>query len=62
MAAWGLRLTNLTISTVMSRLVGILPAAFVFQNIPDGIDKSGIISIEVTNVSHRRKFQKIVLD
>ena len=46
----------------MSRLVSILPAAFAIQNIPDGIDKYGIISIEVTNVSHRRKFQKIVLD
>ena len=44
-AAWGSRFINLTISTVMSRLVGILLAAIAIQIILNGFDELGIISI-----------------
>ena len=45
LAAWGSKFINLTISTVMSRLVGILLAAIAIQIILNGLDKLGIISI-----------------
>ena len=44
-AAWGSRYINLTISTVMSRLVGILLAAIAIQIILNGFNELGIISI-----------------
>ena len=44
-AAWGSRFINLTISTVMSRLVGILLAAIAIQIILNGFNEIGIISI-----------------
>ena len=44
-AAWGSRFINLTISTVMSRLVGILLAAIAIQIILNGFNELGIISI-----------------
>ena len=44
-AAWGSRFINLTISTVMSRLVGILLAAIAIQIIINGFNELGIISI-----------------
>ena len=45
LAAWGLRFINLTISTVMSRLVGILLAAIAIQIILNGLNVLGIITI-----------------
>ena len=45
LAAWGSKFINLTISTVMSRLVGILLAAIAIQIILNGLNKLGIISI-----------------
>ena len=44
-AAWGSKFINLTISTVMSRLVGILLAAIAIQIILNGFNELGIISI-----------------
>jgi multiple antibiotic resistance protein len=44
-AAWGSKFINLTISTVMSRLVGILLAAIAIQIILNGFNEIGIISI-----------------
>ena len=44
-AAWGSRFINLTISTVMSRLVGILLAAIAIEIILNGFNELGIISI-----------------
>ena len=44
-AAWGSRFINLTISTVMSRLVGILLAAIAIQIILNGFNELGVISI-----------------
>ena len=45
LAAWGSKFINLTISTVMSRLVGILLAAIAIQIILNGLNILGIISI-----------------
>ena len=45
LASWGSRFINLTISTVMSRLVGILLAAIAIQTILNGLDELGIIKI-----------------
>ena len=45
LAAWGSKFINLTISTVMSRLVGILLAAIAIQIILNGLNELGIISI-----------------
>ena len=42
-AAWGSKFINLTISTVMSRVVGILLAAIAIQTILNGLDNLGII-------------------
>ena len=44
-AAWGSKFINLTISTVMSRLVGILLAAIAIQTILNGLDNLGIIAL-----------------
>ena len=44
-AAWGSKFINLTISTVMSRLVGILLAAIAIQIILNGFNELGVISI-----------------
>ena len=44
-AAWGSKFINLTISTVMSRVVGILLAAIAIQTILNGLDNLGIIAI-----------------
>ena len=44
-AAWGLKFINLTISTVMSRVVGILLAAIAIQTILNGLDNLGIIAL-----------------
>ena len=44
-AAWGSKFINLTISTVMSRVVGILLAAIAIQTILNGLDSLGIISL-----------------
>ena len=44
-AAWGSKFINLTISTVMSRIVGILLAAIAIQTILNGLDNLGIISL-----------------
>ena len=45
LASWGSRFINLTISTVMSRLVGILLAAIAIQTILNGFNELGIIKI-----------------
>jgi multiple antibiotic resistance protein len=45
LASWGSRFINLTISTVMSRLVGILLAAIAIQTILNGLNHLGIISL-----------------
>ena len=45
LASWGSRFINLTISTVMSRLVGILLAAVAIQTILNGLNHLGIISL-----------------
>ena len=45
LAAWGSKFINLTISSVMSRLVGILLAAIAIQIILNGLNELGIISI-----------------
>ena len=45
LAAWGSKFINLTISTVMSRLVGILLAAIAIQIILNGLNELGIIAI-----------------
>ena len=45
LASWGSRFINLTISTVMSRLVGILLAAIAIQTILNGLSHLGIISL-----------------
>ena len=42
-ASWASRLFNFTISTVMSRLVGILLAAIAIQTIIDGLHKLGVV-------------------
>ena len=44
-AAWGSKFINLTISTVMSRVVGILLAAIAIQTILNGLTSLGIINI-----------------
>ena len=44
-AAWGSKFVNLTISTVMSRVVGILLAAIAIQTIFNGLNNLGIISL-----------------
>ena len=44
-AAWGSKSINLTISTVMSRVVGILLAAIAIQTILNGFDNLGIITL-----------------
>ena len=43
-AAWGSKFINLTISTVMSRVVGILLAAIAIQIILNGLNSLGIIT------------------
>ena len=43
-AAWGSKFINLTISTVMSRVVGILLAAIAIQIILNGFNNLGIIT------------------
>ena len=43
-AAWGSKFINLTISTVMSRVVGILLAAIAIQIILNGLNNLGIIT------------------
>ena len=43
-AAWGSKFINLTISTVMSRVVGILLAAIAIQTILNGLGNLGIIT------------------
>ena len=45
LASWGSRFINLTISTVMSRLVGILLVAIAIQTILNGLNHLGIISL-----------------
>ena len=44
-AAWGSKFINLTISKVMSRVVGILLAAIAIQTILNGLTSLGIINI-----------------
>ena len=44
-AAWGSKFINLTISTVMSRVVGILLAAIAIQTILNGLDNLAIITL-----------------
>ena len=44
-AAWGSKFINLTISTVMSRVVGILLAAIAIQIILNGFNNLGIITL-----------------
>ena len=44
-AAWGSKFINLTISTVMSRVVGILLAAIAIQTILNGLDNLGIVAL-----------------
>jgi multiple antibiotic resistance protein len=44
-AAWGSKFINLTISTVMSRVVGILLSAIAIQTILNGLDNLGIIAL-----------------
>ena len=44
-AAWGSKFINLTISTVMSRVVGILLAAIAIQTILNGFSSLGIITV-----------------
>ena len=44
-AAWGSKFINLTISTVMSRVVGILLAAIAIQTILNGLNNLGIIAL-----------------
>ena len=44
-AAWGSKFINLTISTVMSRVVGILLAAIAIQTVLNGLDNLGIIAL-----------------
>ena len=44
-AAWGSKFINLTISTVMSRVVGILLAAIAIQTMLNGFDNLGIIAL-----------------
>ena len=44
-AAWGSKFINLTISTVMSRVVGILLAAIAIQTILNGLDNLGILAL-----------------
>ena len=44
-AAWGSKFINLTISTVMSRVVGILLAAIAIQTILDGFNNIGIVEL-----------------
>ena len=44
-AAWGSKFINLTISAVMSRVVGILLAAIAIQTILNGLDNLGIIAL-----------------
>ena len=44
-AAWGSKFINLTISTVMSRVVGILLAAIAIQTILNGLNNLGIINL-----------------
>ena len=45
LAAWGSKFINLTISTVMSRVVGILLAAIAIQTILNGLSELGIIKL-----------------
>ena len=45
LAAWGSKFINLTISTVMYRVVGILLAAIAIQTILNGFDELGIIKL-----------------
>ena len=44
-AAWGSKFINLTISTVMSRVVGILLAAIAIQTILNGLNNLGMINL-----------------
>ena len=44
-AAWGSKFINLTISTVMSRVVGILLAAIAIQTILTGLNNLGVITL-----------------
>ena len=44
-AAWGSKFINLTISTVMSRVVGILLAAIAIQTILNGLSNFGILNL-----------------
>ena len=44
-AAWGSKFINLTISTVMSRVVGILLAAIAIQTILNGLKNLGIVKL-----------------
>jgi small neutral amino acid transporter SnatA (MarC family) len=44
-AAWGSKFINLTISTVMSRVVGILLAAIAIQTILNGLNNLAIINL-----------------
>ena len=44
-AAWGSKFINLTISTVMSRVVGILLAAIAIQTILNGLNNLGIVKL-----------------
>ena len=44
-AAWGSKFINLTISTVMSRVVGILLAAIAIQTILNGLNNLGIVNL-----------------
>ena len=42
-ASWGSKFINLTISTVMSRVVGILLAAIAIQTIRNGLKRLGVL-------------------
>ncbi len=44
-AAWGSKFINLTISTVMSRVVGIMLAAIAIQTIINGLNALGILKL-----------------
>ena len=44
-AAWGSKFINLTISTVMSRVVGILLAAIAIQTMLNGLNNLGIVTL-----------------
>ena len=54
-AAWGSKFINLTISTVMSRVVGILLAAIAIQTILNGLDNLVIIQNENDKNRKRKK-------